>query len=282
MRGSETSIPSSVHEAKSSYDAKSSGGAVPCHRCEKALSLAAHDMKTPLAVMNGYIELMLSGELGEPSESHKSVLLQMQTCGELLGRVVEDTLSFSDLMSGMFKPRFQKGDIHKCIAELTEFWGPCLERANIRFRVEAPNKIPEFKFDWQKTQRVLSNLLENAMRYTPPGGQVWLEARSFFWDRRRTTQSRLVVEKRKTASGIPNAVLIVVGDDGPGIAPEFQKVIFDVFVRLPHRHKQVEGTGLGLAIAKSLTTALGGGIWLESEPGHGSKFLVVLPTIRES
>jgi NtrC-family two-component system sensor histidine kinase KinB len=276
MRGIETSTQPSLR------DGKMSSAGLSCHRCETALSLAAHDMKTPLAVMNGYVELMLSGELGEPSASHKKILLQMQSCGELLERVVEDTLSFSDLMSGMFKPRFQKGDIQKCIAELTEFWGPCFERADLKFRVEPSEKIPEFKFDWQKTQRVLSNLLENAMRYTLPGGQVWLEVRTFFWDRRRTTQSRLVVEKRKTSSGVPNAVLIVVGDNGPGIPAEFQKVIFDVFVRLPQRQKRVEGTGLGLAIAKSLTTALGGGIWLESEPGHGSKFLVVLPTIRES
>jgi signal transduction histidine kinase len=275
MRGIETNTQAPL------CDAKAPGAGLPCHNCEKALSLAAHDMKTPLAVMNGYVDLMLSGELGEVSASHKNILLQMQSCGELLGRVVEDTLSLSDLMAGTFKPRFQKGDIHKCIEELIEFWGPCFERADLKFKVETSGIVPEFRFDWQKTQRVLSNLLENAMRYTLPGGQVWLEVRSFFWDRRRTTQSRLAMEKRKTSTGVPNAVLIVVGDNGPGIPAEFQKVIFDVFVRLPQRPKRVEGTGLGLAIAKSLTTALGGGIWLESEPGHGSKFLVVIPTIRE-
>lgn len=247
-----------------------------CHECQEVVSLAAHDMKTPLAVLNGYIELLLSGRLGEVSHSQHDILLQMQSSGERLEQVLDESLSFSALKAGSFTPRFETGRLDECIAEMAAFWGPCFLKRGITFRVLNQGSIEPFKFDAHKTQRVLSNLLENALRLTPSGGLVTIASEEFYWERRGKRQS-VAAERRRNREHAPNAVLITVSDTGPGIAAEHQEHIFTEYFRVVPPGEQPGGTGLGLAIARSLMTALHGKIWVESKLGHGSTFSVVLP-----
>jgi signal transduction histidine kinase len=140
-----------------------------------------------------------------------------------------------------------------------------------------PNpQIPAFRFDAHKLQRVISNLLENAHNCTPAQGTVWLSAETYQWDRRLHAPGPAERERRTGSSPQENAVRINVCDTGPGIAPEFHQEIFEDFVSLRQTHG-AQGTGLGLAIARRLMQAQHGKIWVESEPGGGSCFSLLLP-----
>jgi two-component system, NtrC family, sensor histidine kinase KinB len=249
-------------------------------RSQEAVSLAAHDMKTPLSVLNGYVELLLSERLGLLNEQQREILLQMQASGERLEQVVEDSLSFSALKAGSFRTEFQTGHFDECIAEVAAFWGPCFIKRNIKFQVKCAEGLPTFKFDSHKTQRVLSNLLENAMRFAPAYGNVTLASELCHWDR-RNRRLPIAIERRSSDAEAPNAVRISVTDDGPGIAAEHHQDIFNAYVRLVQPGQKSAGTGLGLAIARNLVTALRGKIWVESEIGYGSRFVVVLPLKHE-
>jgi len=169
--------------------------------------------------------------------------------------------------------------IDECIAEVAAFWGPCFVKRNIRFQVKCVEALPSFEFDSHKTQRVLSNLLENAMRFTPAYGSVTLATELCQWNR-RTRRLPIAIERRAVEIEEPNAVRISVTDDGPGIAAEHHQDIFNAYVRLVQPGQKSAGTGLGLAIARNLVTALRGKIWVESEPNCGCKFSFLLPLKR--
>ena len=142
--------------------------------------------------------------------------------------------------------------------------------------VAAISGTPEFSFDTPKVERVISNLLENASKFTPSGGTVWLHAEPYMWERRTIAQPAVNQESRRRPLGQPNSVKISVSDTGPGIPPEYHLEIFDDFFRLPSTEKS-EGMGLGLAIARRLVLGMGGKIWVESEGGSGCRFSFILP-----
>jgi signal transduction histidine kinase len=123
---------------------------------------------------------------------------------------------------------------------------------------------------------VISNLLENASKYTPQGGTVWLHAEPHMWERRGASALSVDGERRRQSTNVPNAVKVSVADTGPGIRPEFHLEIFDDFFRLPGS-ESAEGMGLGLAIARRLLQGMSGKIWVESEPGAGCKFSFLIP-----
>jgi signal transduction histidine kinase len=131
--------------------------------------------------------------------------------------------------------------------------------------------LPAFPFDWYKVQHVVSNLLDNAIKYTPSSGTVWLHVEPYFWERRAIKRKPLLERRRRLVAN-PNCCRVSVADTGPGIAPEYQQEIFEEYFRLTPSGTRVEGHGLGLAIARRLVQAAGGKIWVESEPGGGSKF----------
>ena len=104
---------------------------------------------------------------------------------------------------------------------------------------------------------------------------MWLHAEPHMWDRRAAAMPS-VSERRRQNSSHPNSVKVSVSDTGPGIPPEFHQEVFDDFFRLPAAEDH-EGMGLGLAIARRLVHGMGGKIWVESEPGGGSKFSFLVP-----
>jgi signal transduction histidine kinase len=134
-----------------------------------------------------------------------------------------------------------------------------------------------FAFDSPKIQRVISNLLENASKFTPSGGTVWLHAEPYMWERRSATKPGVEKERRRQALSVPNAVKVSVSDTGPGIPPEYHLEVFDDFFRLPGTENKSDGMGLGLAIARRLVNGMGGKVWVESEPGNGCKFSFLVP-----
>lgn len=245
-------------------------------RTTNALASAAHDLKTPLAILNGYVEVLQSEKLGGLNERQREVLRDMRSNGQRLQRYIQDFLSFSVLETGDLRMRFEAGNINACLSEVCRLWSPRFQERGLALYFLANDKVQEFPFDAPKVERVISNLLENASKFTPAGGTVWLHAEPYMWERRTISKPALGHERRRRPVSQPNSVKISVSDTGPGVPPEYHLEIFDDFFRLPTTEKS-EGMGLGLAIARRLVQGMGGKIWVESELGAGCKFSFIIP-----
>jgi signal transduction histidine kinase len=245
-------------------------------RTTNALASAAHDLKTPLAILNGYVELLQSEKLGSLNERQREVLRDMSSSGQRLQHFIQDFLGFSVLETAEVKMRFERADLNACLSEVCRLWSHNFQEKGLALYFLPNEKLTEFAFDAAKMQRVVSNLLENASKFTPSGGTVWLHAEPYMWDRRNVNQPGILTERRRQASVGPNSVKISVSDTGPGIPAEYHIEVFDDFFRLPQNEQQ-SGMGLGLAIARRLVGSMGGKIWVESEPGAGCKFSFIIP-----
>jgi signal transduction histidine kinase len=245
-------------------------------RTTNALASAAHDLKTPLSILNGYVELLHSEKLGPISERQREVLNDMQASGKRLQQFIQDFLTYSVLETGGLRMQFEAGDINQCLSEVCRLWSGRFQERGLALYFLANDKLPIFPFDSPKLERVISNLLENAFKFTPSGGTVWLHAEPHMWDRRVASSQAVPGERRRQNLSQPNALKVSVADTGPGIPAEFHKEVFDDFFRLPS-NTSTDGMGLGLAIARRLVQGMGGKIWVESEPGAGCKFSVLMP-----
>ena len=242
-----------------------------------ALASAAHDLKTPLAILNGYIELLQSQKLGPLNERQREVMGDMFSSGQRLQQFIQDFLTFSVLEIGELRMQYVEGDINACLSEVCRLWSGRFQDRGLALYFLANDKLTPFAFDGPKIQRVVSNLLENASKYTTQGGTVWLHAEPHMWERRSASTSSSGGDRRRQSVNLPNSIKVSVADTGPGIRPEFHLEIFDDFFRLPGS-ESAEGMGLGLAIARRLLQGMSGKIWVESEPGAGCKFSFLIPT----
>jgi signal transduction histidine kinase len=246
-------------------------------RTTNALASAAHDLKTPLAILNGYIELLQSEKLGHLNDRQREVIGDMQSSGQRLQHFIQDFLSYTVLETGELRLQYEQGDINACLSEVCRLWSHRFQEKGLALYFLANDKLVPFPFDSAKIQRVISNLLENASKFTPAGGTVWLHAEPYMWERRGAPKAAIEKERRRQPLSTPNAVKVSVADTGPGIPPEYHVEVFDDFFRLPNNENQSDGMGLGLAIARRLVNAMGGKLWVESEPGAGSKFSFLVP-----
>lgn len=237
------------------------------------LASAAHELKTPLAVIKGYYDLLLTGSLGKLTEKQRDILEESKESCERLVRLVSMFLNYSALESGKLVLQLRENDLRDCLEEITIRWSEGYQRKGVKLESELDPSIPSFKFDYQKVQQVTGNLLDNALKHTPAGGMVTLRARPHFWER-RVAQVAPAEERRRFRLPRPNSVEVSVTDSGPGIAAEHHQEIFEDFMRVD---KNTSGMGLGLAIAKRLIQAHRGKIWVESEGQEGSTFAFLLP-----
>jgi two-component system, NtrC family, sensor histidine kinase KinB len=244
-------------------------------RTTNALASATHDLKTPLAIMNGYVELLQSEKLGPISERQREVLNDMQVSGKRLQQFIQDFLTYSALETGGLSMKFEAGNINDCLSGVCRLWSSRFQEKTLALYFLANDKLPIFPFDAPKLERVISNLLENSFKFTPQGGTVWLHAEPHMWER-RSAEVPSSSERRRQNVSQPNAVKVSVSDTGPGIPAEFHLEVFDDFFRLPGTENQ-EGMGLGLAIARRLVQGMGGKIWVESDTGGGCKFSFLIP-----
>jgi two-component system sensor histidine kinase/response regulator len=242
-----------------------------------ALATAAHELKTPLAIMAGYLDLLLNDKLGDLTQKQRRILEDVRANASRLQQFIHDFLAYSALETGKLSMRFENGDLNDCLSEVCSFWLHRFHDQGVALYFPANEKLKPFAFDSLKVQHIVSNLLDNALKFSSPGGTVWLSAEPHLWERRSTKGSGPATERRKQSAALPNAVRITVGDTGIGIAPEFQQEVFEDFFKLPQPERNPNGMGLGLAIARRLVQAHGGKIWMESQPGSGSKFSFLLP-----
>ena len=245
------------------------------HRTTNALASAAHDLKTPLSILNGYVELLHSQKLGPLNDRQREVLQDMRDSGKRLQAFIQDFLTYSALEIDGLRMRFEKGDLNECLSGVCRLWSNRFQEKGIALYFLANDKVPVFPFDAPKLERIISNLLENAYKFTPQSGTVWLHAEPYMWERRAASEPSKSERRRQNLSH-PNSVKISVADTGPGIPAEFHLEVFDDFFRLPGNESQ-DGMGLGLAIVRRLVQGMAGKIWVESEHGVGCKFCFLIP-----
>ena len=246
-------------------------------RCTTSLASAAHDLKTPLSIISGYVGVLQGEKLGSLNDRQHDVLQDMAASCKRLQSFIQDFLTYAVLETGEMRLHFETGDLNASLSEVCELWSPRFQEKGLALYFLANDKLVPFAFDAPKVQRIISNLLDNACKFTPTGGTVWLHADPYTWERRATQPTKFPNDRRQRALAVPNAVKVSVADTGPGIAAEFHSEIFDDFFRIPQGNIEVEGTGLGLAIVRRFVQAFGGKVWVESDATAGCKFSFLIP-----
>src|SRR6202044_2289069 len=183
------------------------------------LASAAHELKTPLAVMKGYYDLLLSGSLGKLDDRQRDILHESKESCERLVRLVSMFLNYSALESGKLVLQLRENDLRDCLDELAKRWSEAFQRKGGKLGASVDPSIPTFRFDYQKVQQAAANLLDNSLKHTPAGGTVTLKAGPHFWERRVAAVAP-VEERRRFRLPRPNSVEVSVADSGPGIAAE--------------------------------------------------------------
>lgn len=217
------------------------------------LATMSHELRTPLNSILGFSEVLLSSE--QLNDKQLRWVHNIQSSGERLLNLINDILDLAKIEAGKMQVRLEEFSIHDVCEGLLNMFRPMAEKKNIDLRGQVDPAIPLLRQDVIKLQQILSNLVSNAIKFTPEGGRVLL----------------------KVETDLHQLVLTVV-DTGVGIAPEDQELVFEKFRQsgnpLTREHA---GTGLGLSIVRELSKLLGGGVTLQSELGRGSTFTVRLP-----
>jgi signal transduction histidine kinase len=243
---------------------------------------AAHECITPLVAMLGYADLLGNGRLGTLNDKQRQMLNEIQESGRRLRQFLQELLLLYQLQSDGDAVAYcgrEVTEVNDALLGIFNYWDPVATRKSIAYQFHPARGNPTVQTGRLELQHIVSNLIENALKYTPASGTVVVSATPCFWERRKTQQTgSLFSFERRVNRRIANSVVIRVNDTGPGIPQEHHEDIFRDFVRLPGASPQ--GTGLGLAIARRLTLANGGAIWVESQPGRGSSFSLLFAQTR--
>jgi len=211
------------------------------------LMTVSHELRTPLTAIRGHVEAMREGLIDDPAAQSESLDVIAASAARL-ERLVGDVLDLAKLDAHRFTVLREEVDMARLLDQAYASFGEEARRRGIDYRCEIGAR-PVIVSDGDRVLQVISNLLANAFRWTPDGGRIDL-----------------------ALSAENGTVAVAVGDTGPGIRAEDRDRIFR-----PFYSQDGGGTGLGLAIASELALALGGRIELETEPGKGSRFQLVLP-----
>ena len=242
------------------------------------LASAAHELKTPLAVIAGYADFLLADHAGPLNQQQRNILGEMQQSTLRLQTLIEGFLKFSALESGNVEIRKELRDVNKCVEEVIAQWQIPYAARGTTIEFFPDPELDPIWIDSIKLQNILSNLLDNALKFSPAFGRVTVITSVDCWERRISQdQTKIHLERRVSAGEArPNCVRIDVVDNGSGIPPEYHTAIFDEFRQI-EQVARTQGIGLGLAIARKLAEAHGGKILVKSTVGEGSKFSVLLP-----
>jgi signal transduction histidine kinase len=223
------------------------------------VATVSHEVRTPLAAIYGSALTLTRDDLELEATMHSKLLEVIVEESARLADIVNDLLLASQLDAGKLVVRIERCDAGRLVDSVVEAARTHLPD-NVTIEVEtAPEDVPTVAADEGQLRQVLDNLLDNAIRYSPEGGDV-----------------RVKLERAG------NYVRFAISDQGLGIPPSEQSRIFEKFFRLdPHMSRGIGGTGLGLYICRELVRRMEGKIWVESQVGEGSTFVVELPAAAE-
>ncbi len=220
------------------------------------VSTVSHELRTPLTSIKGYTDLLMAGAMGPLTPGQTQFVSIIYNNANRLTALIDDLLDISRIESGRVKLEIQPLQIKDVVHEVAESLRAQIQAKGLVLEVQVPKNLPHVLGDRDRLTQVMNNLVSNAYRYTPKG-KVGI-----------------------AVSEMPGALRVDVSDTGIGIAPEDQSKIWDRFFRAAHPLvEETGGTGLGLSIVRMFVEMHGGRIWVESEPGKGSTFTLVLPTI---
>lgn len=217
------------------------------------IGVASHELRTPVTSLQLSVQLLEEGAVGPLTADQREVVAAQKEDLGRLERMMSDLLDITRLEAGVTPPRLEIVTPRALVKAATEAVSSQAERQGITLSLEIASHVPAVRADAAQIQRVLLNLLNNAIRHTPPGGEIKVSARPR-----------------------ENQVGFRVQDTGSGIPADYLPQIFDRFVQVPGATRG--GAGLGLSLARTIVEAHGGTIQAESEPGRGSAFEFTLPT----
>lgn len=230
------------------------------------ISTASHEMRTPVATIDGYLSLALNPQTATIDERARGYLTAAEGASKHLGKLFKDLLDVTKLDDGRIRPSFKPVEMVNLIKIISSDYIPRAKEAQINYRfgsnepVGAAHRMEQVIYgsvDEDFMREILGNLIDNALKYTPAGGTVNVSVR-----------------------GENDRVIISVADTGIGISAEDLKHIFQKFYRADNSDtRTIGGSGLGLYLVKQRVEAMGGKVWAESVIGKGSTFFVSLPRI---
>lgn len=218
------------------------------------ISVISHELKTPVAIIKGYASTLSRTDANWDIETVRDGLNVIEEESDRLNELIGNLLDVSRLQAGGLRLRFGPVDLPALSERIVQAIA-AMTPAHFEFQLRFPSGFPPVHADEERLRMVLSNLLSNAVKYSPDGGVIrlggWAEA---------------------------DEAIVYVSDQGVGIAPEDQPRIFDRFYRVDNTlGRQTQGAGLGLYLARAIVEAHGGKLWVESQPGRGSRFIFTLP-----
>jgi signal transduction histidine kinase len=219
------------------------------------LATMSHELRTPLNAIAGYTEILSMGVHGPVTEQQMADLNRIERSQKYLLSLINDVLNYSKIEAGHVAFSMRAFDIDPLIRSLQAFVQPQMLARKVRYEYRAEVKHCLVMADEDKTQQIILNLLSNALKFTPEGGEVTITCRSD-----------------------PRNVTVLVSDTGMGIPSDKHESIFEPFVQLGRDLTSGgEGTGLGLSISRDLARNMGGELRVDSEPGNGATFTLTLP-----
>ena len=216
------------------------------------VSMVAHELRTPLTGLGGYLDLLLDGRVTDPGVE-REFLERSRRMTDGMAELVGDLLEMSRIEAGSLRLTIAPFSLAEACARVLDALMPIADAAGLRLVRALPPRLRPATGDRRRVEQVVTNLVANAIKYTPRGGLVELEARAG-----------------------PTSAFVLVRDDGPGITIQDRVRIFEPFVRL-EGHDRITGTGLGLPIARDLARAMHGDLGAASVAGTGSTFVLALP-----
>ena len=223
------------------------------------ISTVSHELRTPLTTMKTFVSIVSDGIAGPVTGDQKEYLNIIMSNMNRLGRMINDLLDISKLEAGRMELKKRLVDLALLIKDQLASFMPEAENKKITLSSGLPEKLPQLYIDPDRIAQVLMNLIGNALKFTPEGGSVKVQAQE-----------------------LDDSIQVQVVDTGVGIAKENFSKLFDRFQQIDRKPGPgAKGTGLGLAISKSIVDLHKGKIWVESEIGKGSKFIFTLLKIEE-
>jgi len=223
------------------------------------LANISHDLRTPLTAIITHAEILRDGILGPLSEKQRDSVASIIGGGRQLLEAVGEILTYARGAANQLTVSPSEFHIAAVVAQVAALNEPLMVKKGLSVSVDVTPGVPSLVADREQVTHVVSNLLGNAIAFTPAGGRVWVAVTAT--NERGTTD-----------------VQVEVGDTGIGIAPEHHDLVFREFAQVdPSPSRRHHGTGLGLTIARRLVELNGGRIWLDSQLGEGSRFFFTLP-----
>ncbi len=223
----------------------------------------SHELRTPLTSIKGYVEALLDGALSDPAQAEPFLRIILKQT-DRLNLIIEDLLQLSQIESGQVALKREPVELTGLVDRSLAMIKPLADKKRHVIHVAIPPDLPLVQGDDERLGQVLTNLLDNAVKYTPEGGAI-------------------EVSGRAVSEGGLLQVELCVADSGVGIPPADRPRVFERFYRVDKaRSRELGGTGLGLSIVKHLVDAHRGTVWVEGNQPAGSRFLIRLPALEQS